>query len=153
MSNDLAIEIRATRFFVCVVIISLLVLTISYSAEFVFQKLPCQLCKLERLPYCGMLVVSLLGFANINKKIILPILFGICLISSAFGAYHWGIQQNIFKDFCAVVAVSTIDDFQNLLNSPACSKVGFAVFGIPATLMNFFISLCILVSTYFRLNE
>ena len=153
MSNELAVEIKTNRFFLIVIIMSFIALVASYSAEYIFQKIPCQLCNLERLPYFGMLIIGMIGLSAFDKKAPLIILLGICAISLILGAYHYGVQQNIFKDFCKGSAVSTIEDYRNMLNSPTCSKVSFSIFGIPATLINFFISLSFILMTSLRIYD
>lgn len=152
MSSDLALKIKTNRFFVGVIFVSIIVLSMSYSAEFIFQKVPCQLCKLERIPYFGMLIFGLIGFLTLDKRTPLFFLLGIFSLSLILGAYHYGIQQQIFKDSCKGNSVSTIEEFKNMLQSPTCSIIGFAIFGIPATLVNFFISLCFIFLTSRRLK-
>lgn len=140
-SSNIEADIKTNRFFVGVMLISFITLLVSYSSEFIFQKIPCQLCKLERLPYFGMLIVGVAGLSMLEKKTPLFFLLGIFFVSLILSAYHHGVQQNIFKDFCKGSSVSTLEDYKAMLHSPTCSIIGFAIFGIPATVVNFFISL------------
>lgn len=144
MSSDLAFAIQKNRFFLFVIVLSCSVLCISFSAEYIFNKLPCYLCKLERLPYFGMLLVGLMGFSNIGKRIPFLILAAVCFISLLLGAYHFGVQQNIFHDQCKIASVATLENFKDLLHSPSCAKIELSIFGIPAPLLNFIISASLL---------
>lgn len=150
---DLAVKIKTNRFFVGVMLVASIVLAVSYSAEFIFHKIPCQLCKLERIPYLGMLIIGLVGFLASDKKTPLFFLLGICLISLILGTYHYGVQQNFFKDFCKANPVSTMEDFKNMINSPACSKIGFSIFGIPTSFFNIITSLILALLTFSRIKK
>ena len=150
--TDFIIQVKTNRFFLSVMIISICFLVASYTAEIIFQKIPCQLCKLERISYFGMFFIGLVGFSSFGKKIPLILLMGICGFSIILGAYHYGVEKHVFNDFCKSNSVTTMDDYKNMLHSPSCSKVGFAVFGIPASLMNALISLGLTFFSYFRIK-
>ncbi|MFI5343901.1 MAG: disulfide bond formation protein B [Chlamydiales bacterium] len=148
MHNDLGLTIKNNRFFLFVIAFSFFALCTSFSAEHLFKKIPCDLCKLERIPFIGMFVVGGIGFFNIGNRIPLFCLAGICLISLILGAYHFGIQQQIFTDQCKVDSITSLDDFKKLLHSPSsCSKVELSFFGIPAPLANLICSLGLFIKT------
>ena len=150
-NTDIEQKIKTNRFFIGVILVSFMTLLLSFTSEFIFQKIPCQLCKLERLPYFGMLITGVIGFTIFDKKTPLFFLLGISLFSLSLGAYHFGIQQHIFKDFCKGSSVSTMEEYKSILHSPSCSKTDFVILGIPATIINFYLSLVFFLTAFSRL--
>lgn len=152
IKSDIEIRIGTTRFLFSVLFISICALLCSYIAEHWFYKSACYLCKLQRLPYIGIFFISIWGIFSINRQGPLYFLIGISMMGLSLGLYHFGILQHFFKDYCYVTQISNINDFQNLLASQACAKVQWKILGIPATLINIFVSFSLIVGSYIRLK-
>ena len=60
---------------------------------------PCNLCKIERIPYIGSLIlISLLIFINKWEKINFVLVFFAFYFGAIISIYHVGIEQGIFSE-------------------------------------------------------
>lgn len=153
MKSELSIEIGTNRFLFLVFALAVSAIISSYSAEYLFHKSACYLCKLQRIPYFMMIPISLWGLSRKSRKLSLFFLIGTCLLSVSLGTYHFGIQQHIFNDQCQVSSVSNLAEFHKLLKSKSCAKIDWTILGIPAPLTNVIASLFLLVLASFRLKN
>ena len=139
------------KFYTIIFIISLLSLLIAIYIEFFLGYSPCKLCIYQRIPY---LIAIFLTFLGINYSKNLVWLYALLLIfffSVILSGYHFGIEQEIFKEFsgCAVNSMNIIDKNELLksLNteSNSCKNVDFRILGLSLATINFLLSFIIFI--------
>ena len=133
----------------CVLVFSILSLSIAYFIQYILGHKPCNLCLIERIPYlASIILISLIFILNRFKKIIA----GIVLLFFIFGAiisfYHVGIEQEFFKEsfVCnldnAKDALSAEQLLKQLENAPvSCKDVTFRFLGLSLATINTIISI------------
>ena len=133
----------------CVLVFSILSLSIAYFIQYILGHKPCNLCLIERIPYlASVILVSLIFIINRFKKIIA----GIVLLFFIFGAiisfYHVGIEQEFFKEsfVCnldsAKDALSAEQLLKQLENAQiSCKDVTFRFLGLSLATINTIISI------------
>ena len=97
---------------------------------------PCNLCKIERIPYIGSIIlISFLIFTNKWEKIILSIILLLFIFGSVTSIYHVGIEQGIFSEslLCELGLNTNIQNTDDLLKSLektpiSCKDVTFKIF-------------------------
>ena len=78
---------------------SFIALSFAYFIEFILGHEPCNLCKIERIPYIGSIIlISFLIFTNKWEKIILSIILLLFIFGSVTSIYHVGIEQGFFSE-------------------------------------------------------
>ncbi len=144
-------------------IFSILILGTALIIEYFFGYMPCNLCKIERIPY-GLSIIILI--ANYNFKgnqifysVLLMLTFSFSIIISI---YHLGIEQG-FIDESTVCASENLDlltkeDVLNSLNelSISCKDVAFKIFGFSLTTYNIIMSVLMFIlstKTYLISND
>ena len=133
------------------IILSFVALSFAYFVEFILGHEPCNLCKIERIPYIGALILgSLLIFIKKWEKIIILIIFLLFVLGAIVSVYHVGIEQGIFNEslLCELGINNKIDNTEDLLktleNTPvSCKDVTFAIFGLSLATFNAFLSFVI----------
>jgi len=61
----------------------------------------------------------------------------LALIGGALGTYHLLIQNGFIKDYCKVAKISTIQDFELMLNAnTGCAEKNLLIFKIPLPFLN-----------------
>ena len=140
------------NFFLSIFLISIFSLLSAVYIEFVLDQKPCKLCIYQRIPYVLAIFVSFLGFSSKNKYMWLLLIFLIFVFSSLISGYHFGIENNIFKEFsgCTNQSIDLLDKSKILeslnKNVPNCKEVNFKIFGFSLATINLFIS--IIISLY-----
>ncbi len=139
------------KFYIIIFIISLLSLLIALYIEFFLYYQPCKLCIYQRIPYLIAIFITFLGI-NYSKNLIwLYALLIIFFSSLLLSGYHFGIEQEIFKEFsgCTVNSTNITDknELIKLLNSDVknCKNIDFTIFGLSLAAINFLLSFFILV--------
>ena len=145
------------------IILSFISLSFAYFVEFVLGHEPCNLCRIERIPYIGSLIlVSFLIFTNKWNKIILLIVLLLFIFGAVTSLYHVGIEQGIFSEslLCELGLGSNIQNPDELLKSlektPISFKdVTFSIFGLSLATFNAFLSFLIsyILFKYLKQNE
>ena len=133
------------------IILSFIALSFAYFVEFILGHEPCNLCKIERVPYIGSIVlVSLLIFINKWEKIILSLVLLLFIFGSVISIYHVGIEQGIFSEslLCKLGVNNNIqnteDLFKTLEKAPiSCKDVTFKIFGLSLATFNAVLSILI----------
>ncbi len=133
------------------VILSAIALSFAYFVEFILGHEPCNLCKIERIPYIGTIIFgSLLIFINKWEKIILLLILFLFLFGSVISVYHVGIEQDIFSEslFCELGINTNILTTEELLKDLAkapisCKDVTFTIFGLSLATFNAVFSIII----------
>ena len=139
------------RFYKIIFIISLMSLLIALYIEFFLGYKPCKLCIYQRIPYLISIFITFLGI-NYSKNLfwlytLLLTFFSSILISG----YHFGIEQEIFKEFSGctgnLLNVTDKDELLKLLNSEvnSCKNVDFRIFGLSLATINFLLSFLIFI--------
>ena len=133
------------------IILSFVALSFAYFVEFILGHEPCNLCKIERLPYIGSIILgSFLLFMNRWEKIILSLILLLFIFGSLISIYHVGIEQGIFSEslLCELGINNNIQNTEELLETLkktpiSCKDVTFSIFGLSLATFNAFLSLVI----------
>ena len=139
------------NFYTIIFIISLLSLLIALYIEFFLGYKPCKLCIYQRIPYLIAIFLTFLGRSYLKNLIWLYALLLIFFSSFLLSGYHFGIEQELFKEFsgCTADSINIIDknEILKLLNSGvnSCKNVDFRIFGLSLATINFLLSLIIFI--------
>ena len=133
------------------IFLSFIALSFAYFVEFVLGHEPCNLCKIERIPYIGSIIlISFLIFTNKWEKIILSIILLLFIFGSVTSIYHVGIEQGVFSEslLCELGLNTNIQNSDDLLKSLektpiSCKDVTFRIFGLSLATFNAFLSIVI----------
>ena len=133
------------------IFLSFIALSFAYFVEFVLGHEPCNLCKIERIPYIGSIIlISFLIFTNKWEKIILSIILLLFIFGSVTSIYHVGIEQGIISEslLCELGLNTNIQNSDDLLKSLkktpiSCKDVTFRIFGLSLATINAFLSIVI----------
>ena len=144
-------KIEIKNFYIIIFIISLLSLLIALYIEFFLGYSPCKLCIYQRIPYLVAIFLSFLGISYSKNLVWLYALLLIFFSSFLLSGYHFGIEQEIFKEFsgCTGNSLNIIDknELLKLLNSEvnSCKNVDFRILGLSLATINFLLSCLIFV--------
>ena len=130
---------------------SFIAISFAYYVEFILGHEPCSLCKIERIPYIGSLILgSLLLLINKWEKIILISILLLFVFGSIVSIYHVGIEQGIFNEslLCELGINTNIQNPDELLKvlekTPiSCKDVTFKIFGLSLATFNALLSIVI----------
>ena len=122
-----------------------------YAMIYMYVRTPCNLCKIERIPYIGSIIlVSLLLFIKKWEKLILSLILLLFVFGSVISIYHVGIEQGIFSEslLCKLGVNNNIqnteDLFKTLEKAPiSCKDVTFKIFGLSLATFNAVLSILI----------
>ncbi len=143
-------------FLYSLIILSFLSLSFAYFVEFVLGHEPCNLCKIERIPYIGAIILgSLIIFINKWGKTILILILLLFIFGTLTSIYHVGIEQGFFEEslLCDLGTNNEIQNTEELLKTlenttVSCKEVTFRILGLSLATFNavlsFFISVIIL---------
>ena len=133
------------------IVLSFIALSFAYFVEFVLGHEPCNLCKIERIPYIGSLIlISLIILLNKWEKIILAIVLLLFIFGAITSIYHVGIEQGFFSEslLCEIGMNTNIQNTDELLKTLektpiSCKDVSFTIFGLSLATFNAFLSIVI----------
>ena len=133
------------------IVFSFIALSFAYFIEFVLGHEPCNLCKIERIPYIGSIIlISFLIFTNKWEKSILVMVFLLFVFGAITSIYHVGIEQGIFSEslLCELGISNNIENTDELLNTLkktpiSCKDVTFKIFGLSLATFNAVLSILI----------
>ena len=133
------------------IFLSFITLSFAYFVEFILGHEPCNLCKIERIPYIGSIIlISFLIFTNRWEKILLSITLLLFIFGAVTSVYHVGIEQGIFSEslLCELGLNTNIQNPEDLLKSLekapiSCKDVTFKIFGLSLATFNAFLSIVI----------
>ena len=134
---------------------SFIALSFAYFVEFVLGHEPCNLCKIERIPYIGSIIlISFLIFTSKWEKIILSIILLLFIFGSVTSIYHVGIEQGIISEslLCELGLNNNIQNSDDLLKSLektpiSCKDVTFRIFELSLATRDTIICLIVSVIT------
>ena len=133
------------------IILSFITLSFAYFVEFILDHEPCNLCKIERIPYIGSIIlISLIILLNKWEKIILTIVLLLFIFGAITSIYHVGIEQGFFSEslLCELGMNTKIQNTDELLKTLektpiSCKDVSFTIFGLSLATFNAFLSIVI----------
>ena len=133
------------------IVLSFIALSFAYFVEFVLGHEPCNLCKIERIPYIGsIIIISFLIFTNRWEKILLSITLLLFVFGTITSVYHVGIEQGVFSEslLCELGLNTNFQNPEDLLKSLekapiSCKDVTFKIFGLSLATFNAFVSIVI----------
>ena len=133
------------------IFLSFIALSFAYFVEFILGHEPCNLCKIERIPYIGsIIIISFLIFTNKWEKILLSIIILLFIFGAVTSVYHVGIEQGFFSEslLCELGLNTNIQNPDDLLKSLektpiSCKDVTFKIFGLSLATFNAFLSIVI----------
>ena len=139
------------RFYIIIFTISLLSLLIALYIEFFLGYPPCKLCIYQRIPYLIAIFITFLGISYSKNLFWLYALLLVFFSSFLLSGYHFGIEQEVFKEFsgCTGNSLDIIDknELLKILNSEvnSCKNVDFKIFGLSLATINFLLSFVIFI--------
>ena len=121
-------------------------LSSAWIAQYGFGLFPCELCLYQRLPYIGIVALSLLALMpsvdGQSRRSCIQI--GALLFATTAGvaAYHVGVEQGWWQSSCAPTGAQSfsVNDIRSALQQPgqpACNDVPLEVFGVSMAGYNF----------------
>ena len=133
------------------IVLSFIALSFAYFVEFILGHEPCNLCKIERIPYIGSIIlISFLIFTNKWEKILISSILLLFIFGAVTSIYHVGIEQGIFSEslLCELGINNNIQDTNELLKTLektqiSCKDVTFKIFGLSLATFNAFLSIVI----------
>ena len=156
------ILLNKKNFYLFVLFYSLLAIFFALYVEYILGYKACKLCLYQRVPYIFAIFICFIGYNYFKNDKILILVAIIFLISVLISGYHYGIENNIFKEFsgCAVNSLEIVDkaELLNSLNNnvTSCKDVNFKLFGISLAGINLLFSLLIiiysLITLYYEKN-
>ena len=132
-------------------ILSFLTLSFAYFVQFILGHEPCNLCKIERIPYIGSIIlISFLIFIKRWEKIILSFVLLLFIFGAIISIYHVGIEEGIFNEslLCELGINANIQNPNELLKTLektpiSCKEVTFRIFGLSLATFNALLSIII----------
>jgi len=131
----------------------LLVLISAFVIEYQLGHKPCKLCLYERIPYfLSILLIAKILFTKGYEKITLLILFLVFIISALLAFYHFGIEQDFFKESLSCAAANFSENLskEELLkqlkeNTISCKDASFKILGFSLAAINTIFSITLSV--------
>ena len=133
------------------IFLSFITLSFAYFVEFILGHEPCNLCKIERIPYIGsIIIISFLIFTNRWERILLSMTLLLFIFGAVTSVYHVGIEQGVLSEslLCELGLNTNIQNPEDLLKSLekapiSCKDVTFKIFGLSLATFNAFLSIVI----------
>jgi len=138
-----------------ILIFSVFALGAAYFIQHILGHKPCNLCLIERLPYIFAIIIISLGLILKKfEKAIIIFLILIFLAATIISFYHFGIEQDFFKESLVCNLDSSITNLskEDLIKelqqqTVSCKDVSFRIFGLSLATINTIISLILSVIT------
>ena len=138
-----------------ILIFSVFALGAAYFIQHILGHKPCNLCLIERLPYIFAIIIISLGLILKKfEKSIIVFLILIFLAATIISFYHFGIEQDFFKESLVCNLDSSITNLskEDLIKelqqqTVSCKDVSFRIFGLSLATINTIISLILSVIT------
>ena len=128
-------------------VLSISILGSAFIIEYIFGYLPCNLCKIQRIPY-GLSMIIIIAYYSFRKDQIFygVLLMLVFLFSIIISIYHFGIEQGFIAESAICMSENTnLITKEEILNSLkkltiSCKDVAFKIFGLSLTTYNIFVS-------------
>ena len=147
------------KFYVLILIYSILSILYAIYVENYLGFKPCKLCLFQRIPLVMTLIISIIGIYFNKNNYILILLLTVFIISALISGYHFGIENNFFNEIlgCTSNNLNEINKSEilkslNIIPND-CKDVNFRVFGQSLSSLNFLSSfiisiLCLIILVY-----
>ena len=145
------IFLNKKKFYLFILFYSLLAIFFALYIEHILGYKACKLCLYQRVPYIIAIFISFIGYNYFKNDKILILIIIIFLLSALVAGYHYGIENNIFKEFsgCTSNSLEIIDKTELLKslndNVISCKDVNFKLLGISLAGINLLFSLLIII--------
>ena len=145
------IFLNKKNFYLFVLFYSLSAIFFALYIEYILGYKPCKLCLYQRIPYIITIFISFVGYNYFKNDKILFLIIITFLLSLLISGYHYGIENNIFKEFsgCATNSLEVVDKTELLKslsdNIISCKDANFKLFGISLAGINLLFSLLIII--------
>jgi len=133
-------------------IFSILILVTALIIEYFFGYMPCNLCKIERIPYVLSIIILIANYNfrgnEIFYSVLLMLVFSFSIIISI---YHLGIEQGFFNEstVCATQNLNLLTKDEILKSfkelNISCKDVAFKIFGFSLTTYNIIVSILMFI--------
>ena len=133
-------------------ILSILILGSALIIEYIFGYQPCNLCKIERIPYLLSIIILITNYLFRGNQtfycVLLILIFSFSIIISV---YHLSIEQGFINESTVCESKSfnllTKEDILNSLGelNVSCKNVAFKIFGLSLTTYNILASILMLL--------
>ena len=139
------------NFYLFILSYSLFAILFALYIEYILNYNPCKLCLYQRIPYIIAIFVSFIGYNYFKNNKILIFIAIIFLISALISGYHYGIENNIFKEFsgCTTKSLDIVNKSEILKslnnNLTSCKDVNFKFLGMSLAGINLLLSLFVVV--------
>ena len=145
------IFLKKKNFYLFILFYSLLAIFFALYTEYILGFKPCKLCLYQRIPYVIAIFISFIGYNYFKNDKILIFIIIIFLISALISGYHYGVENDIFKEFsgCTNNSLEIVDKAELLKslnnNVISCKDVNFKLFGMSLAGINLLFSLLIVI--------
>ena len=148
-------QIKNRTAFNLILIFSVFALGAAYFVQYILGHKPCNLCLIERIPYIfAIIIISLSLILKKFEKAIIVFLILIFLAATIISFYHFGIEQDFFKESLVCNLDGNItnlskEDLLKELQQPtiSCKDVNFRIFSLSLATINTIISLILSIIT------
>ena len=142
-------NLKAEFYLKIIFLFSFIALISAFFIEYILGHQPCNLCLIERIPYgLSIMIIMAIFLIRKNQKFLVMLLILTFIFSFAISFYHFGIEQNFFREssVCGVKSSTEIVTKEDLLKqlsekTISCKDVTFRIFGLSLTSINIIISL------------
>lgn len=119
--------------------VALSALSTAWTAQYVFGLFPCELCLYQRLPYLGVLALSILAATPVvdpSARQLAAFIAAILFATTAgIAFFHVGVEQEWWSSTCAPTGSQafSFDDLRSALQQPgqpACNDIPFTFLGL-----------------------
>ena len=141
-------SLKEESFLQVLFILSILILGTAFIIEYFLGYIPCNLCKIERIPYGLSIIILIVNYNfkgnQIFYSVLLMLVFSFSIIISV---YHLGIEQGFFDEsaVCASKNLNLLTKEEILKSfnelSISCKDVAFKIFGFSLTSYNIIMSI------------
>ena len=137
-----------------ILLFSIFALSAAYFVQHILGHKPCNLCLIERIPYIFaiIIIISLGLILKKFEKTIIILLILIFITATIISFYHFGIEQDFFKESLVCNLDSSITNLskEDLIKelqqqTVSCKDVSFRIFGLSLATINTIISLILSV--------
>ena len=146
------VNLKIENYLQILFILSILILGSALMIEHFFGYRPCNLCKIERIPYILSIMILILNYNfKKNQTFYSVLLILVFLFSIIISIYHFSIEQGFINEstICASENINLLTK-EEILNSLKelsinCKDVAFKIFGFSLTIYNMMMSLIMFI--------
>lgn len=123
-----------------------LLLAGAYISQYGFALFPCEMCWWQRYPHFAAVVLALMGFFLVPKRLWVALAAGAILTSGLIGLFHAGVEYDWWEGVTSCAAIPQAGDGQSaldaIMNAPIvrCDEAPWTFLGVSLAGFNFLIS-------------